>query len=108
MSATAYALMGIPDQAKLHLAKAHEGWTPRDAFDRGGMDLATAGVQLDLRRFDTAHQFAASAVRAYGDGNGRERLDPLIAALDARPSNDTRELARTTRSVAAGKPPQIA
>ena len=149
-SATVYALMNIADQAKLHLAKAHEGWAPRDDFDRGGMDLATAGVQLDLRRLDTAHQFAASAVRAYGDGYGRgrasaelllaeiyvrageprgivlarqaitavstsqsvavrrERLDPLIAALDARPGNDARELARTARRVAAGEPSQTA
>ncbi|MDQ3762661.1 MAG: helix-turn-helix domain-containing protein [Actinomycetota bacterium] len=141
-SATAYALLDSPDQAKRCLAAAHEGWTPRDAFERAGMDRATAGIQLDLGRLDTAEQFAASAVRTYGEGHRRgrtlaelllaevhvragepqgltvarhaiaevntlqsvavrrERLVPLAAALEAWPSSDTRELARTARKVA--------
>ena len=142
-SATAYALMDRPDDAQRHLAKAHDGWTPRDRFDRGGMDFATAGVHLDLRHLDTAQQFAESAIRAYGEIYGRmrtsvqlllaevhvragesrglllarqavdalstlpsvavrrERLNPLIAALDARPGNDARDVARAARQVVA-------
>lgn len=65
--------------AKRHLDKAQEGWTPRDTHDRGamanaiaGVALAIAGVALNLGRFDTAQQFAASALRAFDDGFGRE------------------------------------
>ncbi|MGH3803687.1 MAG: hypothetical protein ACRDTD_26865, partial [Pseudonocardiaceae bacterium] len=77
-SATAYALMDVPDQAKRCLAEAREGWAPRDAFDHAGMDLAAAGVQLDLRRFDIAEPFAASAVRTCGESHRRVRT---MAAL---------------------------
>jgi hypothetical protein len=142
-SATAYALMDSPDQAQRHVAKAHDGWTPRNAYDRGAMDSATACVQLNLHRLDTAQQFAASAMRAFGEDFGRERmraellfaevyvrageprglilsrqaieavgtlqsvavrqerLVPLVAALEARPGSDAKELARTARQIAA-------
>jgi hypothetical protein len=85
-SATAYALMEHPRQAERALVKTHEKWAPRDRFDHGGMDLATAGVHLDLRRLDTAAQFAASAVRAYGDVYGRERVNAelLLAEIHLR------------------------
>lgn len=85
-SATAYALMGSSEQAHRHLAKAHDGWAPRNAYDRGAMDGATASVQLDLRRLDTAQQFAASAVRAFGEGFGRERTraELLLAEVHVR------------------------
>lgn len=85
-SATAYALMGNPDDAKRHLDKAHDGWTPRDAFDHGGMDLATAGVWLDLRRLDTAQHFALSSVNAYGEVFTRERTSAelLLAEVHVR------------------------
>lgn len=142
-SATAYALMNQPDQAKRVLAQAHDGWDPREASERAAMDRATAGIHLDLRQFDTAAQFAANAVRTYGDGERRgrtlaeltlaelhvrtgdsrglalarqaigavstlhsvaarrERLLPLAAALQARPSNEAHELAHTARQIAA-------
>lgn len=142
-SATAYACLGRPDQAKRCLAEAREGYTPPDAFWRAGMDLAVAGVQLDLHRFDTAEQFAASAVRTYGEGYRRvriqaelmiaevhvrtgeprglalarqaidavstlqsvavrrERLLPLATALEARPGNDAKEIARLAHQIAA-------
>jgi len=85
-SATAYALLGLSNQAKSHLAKAHDGYAPRNAFERGGMELATAGVELDLRRFDTAESFAAGAVRAYGDihGRGRTLAELLLAEVHVR------------------------
>ncbi|MGH3875341.1 MAG: helix-turn-helix domain-containing protein [Pseudonocardiaceae bacterium] len=142
-SATAYALLNVPDQAKRHLTEAHQGYAPQDAFARGGMALATAGVALDLGRLDTAEVFAASAVRTYGDTHARgrtsaelalaeahvrageprglvlarkaidaastlqsaavrhERLLPLATALEARPGNDARELARAAHQAAA-------
>ena len=142
-SATAYALMGGSDEATHYLAKAHDGWEPRNAFERAGMDRATAGIHLDLGQLDAAEQFAASAVRSYGEAHRRgrtmaelllaevhvragepqgltlarqaidgvsilhsvaarrERLLPLATALEARPSTDTRELARSARQVAA-------
>ena len=141
-SATAYALMEGPHQATHHLAQAHDGWEPRDAFDRAAMDRATAGIHLDLGQLDTAEQFATSALRTYNENHRRgrtlaalllaevhvrageprgltlarqaieevstlhslaarqERLLPLAAALEARPSTDTRELARIARQIA--------
>ncbi|MGH3867351.1 MAG: helix-turn-helix domain-containing protein [Pseudonocardiaceae bacterium] len=143
-SATAYALMGGFDEATRHLAKAHDGWEPRDAFERAGMDRATAAIHLDLGQLDTAEQFATTALRNnQGEGHRvdriinelllaevhvragepqglilahqaidgvrtlhsiatrRQRLIPLAAALEARPSTDSRELARIARQVAA-------
>ncbi len=73
-SATAYALLNNPNQAKRCLIEAHDGWAPRDAFERAGGDLVTAGIQLDLHQLDTAEQFAASAVRTYGEGHRRGRI----------------------------------
>lgn len=140
--ATAYAAMSDVKQAQCWLAKARDGWVPRDGFERAGMDLAIALIQIELRRLDTAEQLAASAVRTYGDAHGcsramagltlaelhvqtgeprglamansaidavaplqsvraRQRLEPLIAALEARPSSDHHELARKARKVAA-------
>ncbi|MGH4026822.1 MAG: helix-turn-helix domain-containing protein [Pseudonocardiaceae bacterium] len=143
-SASAYALMECADNARNHLAKAYDGWAPRNAYDRGVMDHATATVELDLHHLDPAQQFAASAIDALSEAYGRmrtsaqlllaevhirageargvilarhaieavstlqsvgvqrERLDPLIAALDARPGNDARDVARSARDVAAG------
>ncbi|MGH3909510.1 MAG: helix-turn-helix domain-containing protein, partial [Pseudonocardiaceae bacterium] len=63
--ATAYAAMNDATQAQHWLAKAHDGWAPRNAFERAGMDLTTALIQIDLHRLDTAEQLAASAVRTY-------------------------------------------
>ncbi len=142
-SATAYALMDHPDQAKRSLAEARDGWAPRDAFERADMDRATAAIQLDLRRFDIAESFAASAVGTYGDGHRRgrtmaelmvaevhvrtgeprglvlarqaieavstlqsvrarrERLVPLVTALEARPGSDAKEIAWMAHQVIA-------
>jgi hypothetical protein len=72
-SATAYALLNRPDQAKRYLTEAHDGWVPRDAFERAAGDLMTAVIQLELGQLDTAEQFAASAVRTYGEGHRRSR-----------------------------------
>lgn len=85
-SATAYALMGGLDEATRHLAKAHDGWEPRDAFERGGMARATAGIQLDLGRLDAAEQSATSAVRSYGEGHrrGRTLAQLLLAEVHVR------------------------
>jgi transcriptional regulator with XRE-family HTH domain/tetratricopeptide (TPR) repeat protein len=77
-SATAYAVMGGVDEATRCLAEAHEGWEPRFTFERGAMDSATARIQLDLGRLDAAEQFAASAVRTYGENH---RLDRTSAEL---------------------------
>ncbi len=142
-SATAYALMGGLAEATRHLTEAHDGWEPRDAFERAGTDRATAAIHLDLGRLDIAEQFATSALRSQGEGDRvdriinelllaevhvragepqglilarqaidgvrtlhsvaarRQRLIPLAAALEARPSTDTLELARIARKVAA-------
>ncbi|MGH3886153.1 MAG: hypothetical protein ACRDSZ_06190, partial [Pseudonocardiaceae bacterium] len=81
-SATAYALLDFPDQAKRYLTGAREGWTPRDAFDRAVMDRATSAIQLDLRRFDIAEPFAASAVRTYGDAHRRDRIQAQLTLAE--------------------------
>ena len=49
---------GRPHEATRYLAKAHDGWEPRDAVERAGMDRATAGIHLDLGQLEAAEQFA--------------------------------------------------
>jgi tetratricopeptide (TPR) repeat protein len=85
-SAIAYALLDSPEQAQRYLTEAHDGWAPRNAFERAGADLGTAGIQLDLGRLDTAEQFAASAVRTYDQGHRRDRIQAqlLLAEVHVR------------------------
>ncbi|MGH3823845.1 MAG: hypothetical protein ACRDRA_13595 [Pseudonocardiaceae bacterium] len=99
-SATAYALLDSPDQAKRCLITAHDGWAPRDAFERAGMDRATAGIQLDLGRLDTAEQFAASAVRTYGEVHrrGRTLAELLLAEVYVR-AGEPRGLAMAHQAI---------
>jgi transcriptional regulator with XRE-family HTH domain len=81
-SATAYGLLGNPQQAERCLAEADEGWAPRTAFEQAGADFTTAKIQLDLGRLDTAESFAASAVRTYGDTHGRGRTSAELALAE--------------------------
>jgi hypothetical protein len=85
-SATAYAVMGGPDQATRYLAEAHDGWEPRDAFERASMDRATAGIQLDLHQFDAAEQYAASAMRTYSESHRKDRTtaELILAEIHIR------------------------
>jgi hypothetical protein len=78
--------MGGPDEATRCLAEAHDGWEPRDAFEHGESDLETAVIQLDLGRLDIAEQFAASAVRTYGEGHrvGHTMAELLLAEVHIR------------------------
>jgi hypothetical protein len=82
-SATAYALMDAPDYAKRCLVEALEGWAPSDAFAQAGMELAVAGIQLDLGKLDTAEPFAANAVRTYGKAHHRGRTQAELALAEA-------------------------
>ncbi|MGH3821832.1 MAG: helix-turn-helix domain-containing protein [Pseudonocardiaceae bacterium] len=80
-SATAYALMSRPDEATRCLAEARDGWEPRDAYECAGADLQTAMIHLDLHRLDAAEQFAASALRTYGEGHrGSRTVTELLLA----------------------------
>ncbi len=85
-SATAYALRGRPDQAQRYLTEAHQGWAPQDAFERAGGDLVTAVIQLELGRLEVAEQFAASAVRTFGEGHrrGHTRAELVLAEVHVR------------------------
>ena len=86
-SATAYALMGGRDEALRCLSEANDGWEPRDAFERAGADLGTAGIHRDLDQLDAAEPFAASAVRAYGEGHyrrGHTLAELLLAEIHVR------------------------
>jgi transcriptional regulator with XRE-family HTH domain len=102
---TAYAVMGDVEQAQHYLAKAHDGWAPRDEFERAGMDLTTAWIQIDLHRLDTAEQFAASAVRTYGDAHGRSRTmaELTLAELHVR-TGDPRGLLMARSAINAVAP----
>ncbi|MGH3685969.1 MAG: helix-turn-helix domain-containing protein [Pseudonocardiaceae bacterium] len=86
VSATAYALMGFPDQATHCLAEAHDGWAPQDAFDQADADLETAMIHLDLGQLDTAGQFATSAMRTYSENHrrGRTQARLLLAEVHIR------------------------
>ncbi|MGH3913681.1 MAG: hypothetical protein ACRDTC_09755 [Pseudonocardiaceae bacterium] len=101
-SATAYALMGDRNETQRYLAEAYEGWAPRDAFERAGADLTTAWIQIDLRQFDTAEQFAASAVRTYGESHRRSRTmaELTLAELHVR-TGDSRGLALARQAIDA-------
>ncbi|MGH3902249.1 MAG: helix-turn-helix domain-containing protein [Pseudonocardiaceae bacterium] len=81
-SATAYALMDHPEQAKRSLAEAQDGWAPRDAFEQAGADFTTAKIQLDLGQLDTAEAFAANAVRTYGETHHRGRTSAELALAE--------------------------
>ncbi|MBV8539957.1 MAG: hypothetical protein JO364_06275 [Pseudonocardiales bacterium] len=86
-SATSYARMGGTEEATRYLAEANDGWVPRDAFERAGADLGTAGIQRDLGRFDAAERFAASAVHAYSEGHyrrGHTLAELLLAEIHIR------------------------
>ncbi|MGB6161279.1 MAG: hypothetical protein WCF33_08665 [Pseudonocardiaceae bacterium] len=85
-SATAYALMDSPNDATRHLTKANDGWEPRDAFERAGMDRATAAVHLDLGQLDTAEQFATSALRNFSESRRVDRIinELLLAEIHVR------------------------
>jgi transcriptional regulator with XRE-family HTH domain len=85
-SATAYALMKGTEEATRCLAEAHEGWEPRDAFERGGGDFVTAGIHLDLGQLDAAEHSAASALRSYGENHRRDRtqVELLLAEVHVR------------------------
>lgn len=50
------------------------------------MDRATARIQLDLGQLDTAEQFAAGALRTYGEGHrrGRTLAELLLAEVHVR------------------------
>ncbi|MGH3722382.1 MAG: helix-turn-helix domain-containing protein [Pseudonocardiaceae bacterium] len=86
-SATAYALMSGTEEATRHLAQANDGWTPRDAFERGSADLGTAVIQRDLGWLDAAERFATSAARAYSEGHyrrGHTLAELLLAEIHIR------------------------
>ena len=100
-SAIAYALMGGTDQATRCLAEAGGGWAPRDAFERAGADFVTAGIQRDLGQLDAAERFAASAVRAYGEGHyrrGRTLAELLLAEIHIR-AGEPRGLTLTHQAI---------
>ncbi|MGH3693201.1 MAG: hypothetical protein ACRDRX_04245 [Pseudonocardiaceae bacterium] len=102
-SATAYALLDLPDQAKRCLAEAHEGWAPRDARERAAADSAISQIQLDLHRFDTAERFAASAVRTYGatpHRRDRTRAELVLAEVHVR-AGDPRGLVLARQAIEA-------
>jgi hypothetical protein len=108
-SATAYALMDIPEQAKHCLATAREGWTPRDARERATTDRATAEIRLrrgacadwGARGLMLARQAIEAVSTLQSVAVRRERLVPLVTALEARPGNDAKEIARIAHQVAA-------
>jgi hypothetical protein len=108
-SATAYALMGFSDQATRCLAQAHQGWAPRDAFERAEADLMIAGVQIELHRLDTAESFAASAARTYGKDHrrGRTLAELIFAEIHVR-TGDSRALALAHQAIMAASTLQSA
>ncbi|MGB8199093.1 MAG: hypothetical protein WCF33_05260, partial [Pseudonocardiaceae bacterium] len=85
-SAKAYAIMGGTDNATRHLAKANDRWEPRDAFEHGDENFATAGIQLVLGRLDAAEQSATSALRTYGESHrrGRTQAQLVLAEVHVR------------------------
>jgi transcriptional regulator with XRE-family HTH domain len=85
-SATAYAVMGGTDEATRHLAMVNDGWEPREAFERAAANFGIAGIQSHLGQFDAAEQFAASALRIYGESHrrGRTQAQLLLAEVHIR------------------------
>jgi len=85
-SATAYGVMGDSKSAELLLTRAHEGWEPGDAADRGLTHGGTAGVWLDLAQFDAAEASATKALRSYGENHRvpRAMTEVLLAEVYLR------------------------
>jgi len=83
-SATAYAVMGGPDQATRYLAEAHDGWAPRDAFERGGMGSCnrrdSARPRPARRRRAVRYQRAAHLRREPPSGPHTSRTPPRRGA----------------------------
>ncbi|MGH3900682.1 MAG: hypothetical protein ACRDTA_21035 [Pseudonocardiaceae bacterium] len=84
-AATALARLGYRDAAYRELATSRELWWPT-RIDPGGLQLAHGAITGVTK---------LSSVRA------RRRLEPLVAALEARSGSDHRELARMARQVVA-------
>jgi hypothetical protein len=66
---------------------------------RSGIVLATIHIRTgESRGLQLAHS-AITAVTTLSSHRARRRLEPLVAALDARPGSDTKELGRMARRV---------
>ncbi|MFN2495671.1 MAG: hypothetical protein ABR608_07170, partial [Pseudonocardiaceae bacterium] len=135
-----FAVMGRPDQAAEHLARARDGWGPTNPYERADMDYLSALVQVECGRLDVAEALVArvngggrhrpvgvmaavlratihvqtgeprglamanEAIRAVAplrSVRARQKLVPLVVALESRPSSDAQALARTARHLAA-------
>ena len=101
-SASAYVLLGRPDQVQRSLNQAQDGWAPCEAFEQAGADFTTAKVQLELGRLDSAEVFAANAVRTYGDNHfrGRTIAELMLAEVHVR-AGEPRGLALAQRAMNA-------
>ncbi|MGH3793540.1 MAG: hypothetical protein ACRDSP_01485 [Pseudonocardiaceae bacterium] len=135
-----FAVMGRPDQAAEHLARARDGWAPTSPHARADMDYESALIQVACGHLDRAEAFAArvngggqhrpvgvlagvlratihvqtgeprgltlanDAIRAVAplrSVRARQKLAPLVQALESRPGSDAQGLARMARQVAA-------
>ncbi|MDQ3990215.1 MAG: hypothetical protein M3291_13675, partial [Actinomycetota bacterium] len=73
------------------------------AHTYSGITLATIHVRAgEPRGLHLAHS-AVVSVAKLNSIRARKRLDPLVAALDARPASDAQELARMARQVAGSR-----
>ena len=97
------------ERGRLDAAQAFAAASARLWEDRGGRrGRTTAGILLatihiragESDGFQLAHE-AITATMKLSSVRVRRRLEPLAAVLDARPSSDARDLARTARQVAA-------
>ena len=88
-------------QAREHLAKARDKWTPPNAHAKGSMDLITGQAHMYLGQLDVAEAATASSVQTYTQsGDRREGVvsDLMLAHLHLQ-AGEPRGLALATSAI---------
>jgi hypothetical protein len=78
LQARALARMDRPERARSKIAAAHDKWQAPDTFAQADADYRNADISVCLGQLDTAEQFAALSVRAWGDRDRRPAASARI------------------------------
>jgi len=106
LTARVYLNLGRLDMAESYAAGAVRAWGSGERRNGVLADITLATVHVKAGEPDGSQRAkeAIDGVALLRSVRARERwLEPLAAALEARPGSDARELARTARQVAAAR-----
>ncbi|MGH3889780.1 MAG: hypothetical protein ACRDSZ_24995, partial [Pseudonocardiaceae bacterium] len=102
-TALVYMELRRPDKAEQFLASINGAGRHRPVGVFARVRRATIYVQAGEPRGPQMAKSAIDAVAPLHSVRARERLQPLIAALEARPGGDHRDLAQLARKVVADR-----